>query len=93
MQRLLMAKKFLSSCHWNRRGVFFLLEQRMVLVMGQFVIGDVFFLFSSLLPRKSHSPFKDFRVVLLFIEISTSVLILLISNFYFWSFCKILICF
>jgi hypothetical protein len=58
MQRLSMAKKFLSSCHWNRRGVFFLLGRHMVLVMGQFVIGDAFFLFSSLLLQKSHSPFK-----------------------------------
>jgi len=34
-------------------------------------------------PSKITLTIQDFRVVLLFIEISTSVLILLISNFYF----------
>jgi hypothetical protein len=63
----------------------------MVLVVGQFVTGDAFFFLS--LPLKITLTIQDFRVVLLFIEISTSILILLISNFCSWSFCKILICF
>jgi hypothetical protein len=77
MQRLSMAKKFLSSCHWNCRGVFFLLGRRMVLVMGQFVIGDAFFLFSSLLPRKSHSPFK-------ILELSFYLLRFQLQYLFFW---------
>jgi hypothetical protein len=51
------------------------------------------FLLFSLLPLKIVLAIQNFRVILLFIKISTLVFLLLISNLYYWSFWKILICF
>jgi len=47
----------------------------------------------SLILVKFTLTIQNFRIVLLFIDISTLVFILLIFNFCSWSFCKILICF
>jgi len=33
-------------CNWNHYGVIFLLERCVVALVGQFVIGNAFFLFS-----------------------------------------------
>jgi hypothetical protein len=55
-----------------------------------------FFLFLpllSLLPLKIALVILNFRVILLFIEMSITVHLVLISNLYSWSFCKILVCF
>jgi len=70
----------LLICHWNHHGIFFLLGTCVVSVVGWFVADGAFF-FSfplfSLFPLKSVLTIQNFIVVLLFIEISTSILIFL----------------
>jgi hypothetical protein len=77
-------QKCLSTLSLKRLGVLYLLVQRMSLVVVQFVVDEPFFLFSF--------P-ENYNFVLLVIGISTSILILLISNFLCWLFCKSFICF
>jgi hypothetical protein len=68
------------SCRWNFNSIFFLLGQRIWLVVMHFVVGDAFF-FLSLFSLLSLKFALIMQVVFLFTEISTSVFILLIFNF------------
>jgi hypothetical protein len=68
---------------------FFLLVWHMLVVVRWFVVDELFFpslLFSLFLK-------KNYNLIIFIVDISTSILILLISSFVSWLFCKNSICF
>jgi len=81
-------------CHWKPCTVLFLLGWCASLLRRRLLATFSFsFSFFPLIPLKFALVMEKFRVTLLFIEISTLILIILIFNFYSWPFSKILICF
>jgi len=77
------SKKYtLSPYRWKCHCFLFLLMQRVSPMMVWFGIGGLF-LFSP----SSLMSLKNYSLTLLVFGISTSVLILLMSNFWSWSFC------
>jgi len=68
---------------------FFLLVWHMLVVVRWFVVDELFFpslLFSLFLK-------KNYNLTIFIVDISTSILILLISSFVSWLFCRNSICF
>jgi len=75
--RLLVVKKILSLCHWNRLCMLFMLAQRVSAMVRQFVVGGIFFCFFFF----SFSSPINYRLILFVVGISTLVFIFFISIF------------
>jgi hypothetical protein len=89
--RCLQVEKIpIPLCFWKHRGVFSLLEWRVMLTVTRFIASDVIF---SLLISKLVLAMQIFIVVFWFMGISSLVPNILISNLCFWLFCKFFICF
>jgi hypothetical protein len=78
MWRLLVSKDVLLSYHWNSRDIFFLMARQ----HDELSLARLLYIF-SLLFSKITLVIQKFRGVLLITDISTSVLILLVSKFFF----------
>jgi len=76
--RLLVVKKVLSLCHWNRLCMLFMLVQRVSAMVRQFVVSGIFFCFFFF----SFSSPRNYRLILFVVGISTLVLIFFISIFF-----------
>jgi hypothetical protein len=74
LQRFLVVKNALMLCSWKCRQILFLMVKHVGLYSS-------FFFFFSLFSSKNHRVF-------FIVNILISILILLIFNFNFWSFCK-----
>jgi hypothetical protein len=77
-----ISKNTLSPYRWKFHCFLFLLMRRVSSMMVWFGIGGSFFFFPSYLLS-----LKNYSLTLLVFGISTSVLILLMSNFWSWPFC------
>jgi hypothetical protein len=91
IRRLTTTRNQLLWWRWKHHTEIFLLGCRMTMMEWRCNFNDLFFTPPTFLSP----PFENqaFKVIFLFIEISTSIFLILIYNFCFWFFCKISICF